>query len=121
MGLNDAVDVVSRGLDRMQWLWVFRHSDDKVLLPLILNRMALSQMDKVHNLGVLLDSRLLLEEKVAAMARRPFAYFQVVHQLHPFLVWEALLTIIHGLLTSWSVLLQHSLYWAALKIFGSFN
>lgn len=76
MSLNDAVDVLSRGLDRLQWLWVFRHSDDKALLPLILNGMALSQMNK--------DSWLLLEEKVAAMARRAFSYLQVVHQLH----WE---------------------------------
>lgn len=39
---------------------------------------ALSQADLVHNLGVLLDLKLLFEEQVAVVARRTFAQLGIV-------------------------------------------
>lgn len=65
---------------KIEWLWVSGASDEKVLSSLVLDGMALIQMNLVCNLGVLLDSRLLLEKHGAAIARKAFAYIQVVHR-----------------------------------------
>lgn len=43
----------------------------------------------MYNLGALLDSQLLLEEQMAAVARGTFVLLCLVHQLVPFLDWDA--------------------------------
>lgn len=78
--MSDAVDVPSQNLEAIGDL-----SGDKILLSLVLDGVALHQINPVDYLGVLLGSCLLLEE-----ARRAFALLQVVCQLHSFLDWEAL-------------------------------
>lgn len=85
---------------KTEWLWVNGSSVSGTLSSLELDGIALPQTDPVHNLGVLLDSRLLLEEQVAAMARRAFAQLRVVHQLRPFLDRDALRTVTHALVIS---------------------
>lgn len=70
-------------LDKTEWLWL-GHS--VFSLSLVLNGVTLPQTD----LGVLLDSRLLLEKQVAAVARRAFIQHCFVCQLHTFLDREAL-------------------------------
>lgn len=62
----------------------------------ILNGVELPLKDKVHSLGVLLDSALLLE----ATAKNAFAHYWLVCQLQPFLRKANLATIIHALMTS---------------------
>lgn len=47
------------------------------LSSLTVDGVALPQTDPVHNLGVLLDSQLLLKEQLAVLARRAFAQPQV--------------------------------------------
>lgn len=44
------------------------------VLPLVLDEVAVPQTDLLQNLGVPLESQVLLKEQVAAMARRAFAY-----------------------------------------------
>lgn len=44
-------------------------------------------------------------KQMVAVAKRPFAHLQCVCQLHPFLDWEVLLTVIHTFMTS------HLDYW----------
>lgn len=61
--------------------------------------MILTQTDLVHNLGVLLNSQLLLEEQMAVLARRVFAQLCIVHHLCPFFNNEALLTVTCTLVT----------------------
>lgn len=52
------------------------------------------------NVGVLLHSRLLLKEQVVVRAKEALAQIHLVHQLCPFLDQEALIMIIHALITS---------------------
>lgn len=66
-------------------------------LPSLL--LELLQTDMMHNLGVLLDSRLLLKEEVALMVRMAFVHACVVHQLHSFLDPLTLLIVTHALVT----------------------
>ena len=54
----------------------------------------------MRNLGVLLDSQLLLKEQVAVVARRALAQLCVVRQLYPFLDQEALQMVTHALVIS---------------------
>lgn len=63
-----------------------------VCSALDLHGAALSQTALRHNLPIPLDSRLLLKEQGAGVARRAFAQFCVVHQLWSFLDREALLS-----------------------------
>lgn len=63
---------------KMEWLWTRSSSASGDLPYLVLEGV-------VHNLGVLPDSQLLLEEQVADVARRAFAQLWVVCQLSPFL------------------------------------
>ncbi|KAM6466454.1 uncharacterized protein PHA67_012250 [Liasis olivaceus] len=85
---------------KTEWLWVGGSSVSRSLPSLVLDGVALPQTDPVHNLGVLLDSRLLLKEQVAVMAKRAFAQLRVVHQLHPFLDRESLQSVTHALVIS---------------------
>lgn len=61
-------------------------------------RVALSQTDPVHRLGV--DSQLLFTEQMAVVARSAFAQLYLVPQLHLFLDWQVLVTITHVLVIS---------------------
>lgn len=70
---------------------------DKVLPSLVLDRVGLPQTDYII---ILLDLYHLLKEQVATMARRAFAHLWIVHQLSPYLAWEALLSIAHAFVTS---------------------
>lgn len=65
----------------------------------------------VCNLGVLMDSQLLLKEQMAAVTRRAFAQLHFVPQLLPFLDQEALPTVTDHLKTG---LFQCTLNGAAL-------
>lgn len=67
---------------------------------LIMDGMALPQIDLVHNQELLLDSWLLLKEQVKAIARRAFGDLWIVCQLHPSLDWETLLAVTHALMLS---------------------
>lgn len=64
---------------------------------MVLDGVALFQIDPVHNLEALLDSQVLLEVQVADMPRRAFAQLHVVQQLCSFLDKKALLLITHTL------------------------
>lgn len=70
---------------RLNWLWVFDSSGDKVFPPLILDGVALPHTGPMYNLEVILDLLLLLEEKVVVVARKAFVQLQFVHQLRSFL------------------------------------
>lgn len=59
--------------------------------PLVLDVVTLSQMDLVHNLGVLLGSA-PIGRGVVAVAKTAFAHLQIVCQFYTFLDREALLT-----------------------------
>lgn len=52
----------------------------------------------MHNLGVLLESQILLDEQVA---KRSFAQLCVGCKLHMFLDHRALLMVTHVLVTTW--------------------
>lgn len=54
-------------------LWILGSSESWSLLSLELDGIALSQIDPVYNLRVLLDSHLLLKEQVTIVAREAFA------------------------------------------------
>lgn len=41
-----------------------------------------------------------LEEQVAAATKKAFAHLHLIHQLYPYLNWEALCTVTHVLITS---------------------
>lgn len=58
--------------------WVLGITGSRTMPSLVLDRIALPQTDLVHNVGVLLDLQILLEKKVAVMARRTFAKLCVV-------------------------------------------
>lgn len=64
--------------------------ESRNLSALILDGITLSQTDPVNNLGVLLDSWLLLKEQVVVIVRRAITQLQFVHQLCSFLDEEAL-------------------------------
>lgn len=65
---------------KTECLCIFRACDDKVLSSLVLDGVALPQMNPVHNLGVLLESWFLLEDPVPGVARRAFAQLRIVCQ-----------------------------------------
>lgn len=97
---------------RTGWLWlilefVWSGWDPSVsgsLSSLVLDGVALFQIDPVHNLEALLDSQVLLEVQVADMPRRAFAQLHVVQQLCSFLDKKALLLITHTLSSPfWSI------------------
>lgn len=60
---------------KTNWLWVFEppRSGD------IPDGVALSYWRVVHNFGVILNSQLLLDEQLTAVARKSFAQFHLVH------------------------------------------
>ncbi|KAF7254239.1 hypothetical protein EYD10_01276 [Varanus komodoensis] len=53
--------------------------------------------DKVCSLGVLLDPELSLEAQVTAVARSAFLQLQLIHQQHPYLENDCLVTVTHAL------------------------
>ncbi|KAF7247075.1 putative RNA-directed DNA polymerase from transposon BS [Varanus komodoensis] len=69
-------------------------------LNLVLNGVALPHRDKVRSLGVLLDPELSLEAQVTAVARSAFFQLRLIHQLHPYLENDCLVTVTHALVTS---------------------
>ncbi|KAF7242904.1 Ankyrin repeat and fibronectin type-III domain-containing protein 1 [Varanus komodoensis] len=69
-------------------------------LDLALNGVALPLMDRVCNLGVLLDSELSLEAQVTVVARSAFLQLRLIHQLRPYLEDDCLATVTHALVTS---------------------
>lgn len=69
-------------------IWAFQY---QVFPTLILDGMALSQMDLVHDLGILLGSAPIGRE-VVAVAKTALAHLQIVCQFHPFLNREVLFT-----------------------------
>lgn len=71
----------------MLW-WRFSSAD---FPSLTLSGVIFPQAELVCNLGVLLDSWLLLKEQVVAVTRTDFAQIRVVQNLCPFLDQEALL------------------------------
>lgn len=97
---------------RTGWLWFILEFDwsgwdpsvSGSLSSLVLDGVALFQIDPVHNLEALLDSQVLLEVQVADMPRRAFAQLHVVQQLCSFLDKKALLLITHTLSSPfWSI------------------
>ena len=89
--VSDAVTTLSRCLEavgawmgnnrirlnpgKMEWLWVNGCSISRPWSSLVLDGVALPQTDLGRNMGVLLDSQLLLKEQVAVMARGPLHSF----------------------------------------------
>ncbi|KAF7242744.1 hypothetical protein EYD10_10956 [Varanus komodoensis] len=67
---------------------------------LVLNGVALPLKDRVRSLGVLLDPELSLEAQVTAVVRGAFLQLQLIHQLHPYLEDDCLVTVTHALVTS---------------------
>lgn len=61
--------------------------------PLAFVGVALPQTDEVYNLRVFLDSQVLLDEQMTAVATRAFPQLCVVYQLHLDLDQEALLPV----------------------------
>lgn len=57
------------------WLWVLGPPGSEDLPSLLLDEEALSQIELMHSLGVLLDSWLLLKEQVAAVPKAAFVSF----------------------------------------------
>ncbi|KAF7254400.1 hypothetical protein EYD10_00419 [Varanus komodoensis] len=69
-------------------------------LNLVLNGVALPLRDKVRSLGVLLDPELSLEAQVTSVVRSAFFQLWLIHQLHPYLGNDCLVTVTHALVTS---------------------
>ncbi|KAF7245646.1 putative RNA-directed DNA polymerase from transposon BS [Varanus komodoensis] len=70
-------------------------------LDLVLNGVALPLKDRVRSLRVLLNPELTLEAQVLAVARSAFLQLRLIHQLHPYLEDNCLVTVTHALVTSW--------------------
>uniref|UniRef100_A0A8C7E7H9 Reverse transcriptase domain-containing protein n=1 Tax=Naja naja TaxID=35670 RepID=A0A8C7E7H9_NAJNA len=114
--LSDALAVMSRCLDavriwvgrnrlqlnlaKTEWLCVLASRMIQDVPPLSMGGEVLPPVDRVHNLGVLLDSQLSLEEQVGAVTRGAFAEVCLVRQLCPYLNRDALRTVTHALVTS---------------------
>lgn len=84
----------------MEWLWV-RNPSVPRSLSFLVRWDCTTQTDLVHNLGILLDSQLLLEEQVEVGARRIFAQLHLVHPLWPFLDKQSLCSVTHTLIHSY--------------------
>lgn len=82
-----------KGSGRGTW----NHSRSKCLSSLVLDGVLLSLSEPVHNLGVLLDSCLLLEDQVVGVNKRAFAQLRFVHQLQPFLDHNSICSVTQAL------------------------
>ncbi|KAF7234544.1 hypothetical protein EYD10_18427 [Varanus komodoensis] len=67
-------------------------------LGLVVNGVALPLRDRVHSLGMLLDSELSLEAQVTAVATSAFLQLRLIHQLCPFLENDYMAKVTHALL-----------------------
>ncbi|XP_058011152.1 uncharacterized protein LOC131184144 [Ahaetulla prasina] len=113
---NEAIEVLSRCLEavrvwmgrnrlklnpaKTEWLWMPASRYSQLNLRLTIGGESLAPMERVRNLGVLLDERLSLEEHLTAVSRRAFYQVRLVRQLRPFLDRDALCTVTHALVTS---------------------
>ncbi|XP_062822834.1 uncharacterized protein LOC100554203 isoform X4 [Anolis carolinensis] len=86
--------------DKTEALLVSRSSDWGIGWQPVLDGVALPLKSQVRSLGVLLDSVLMLEAQVSAVAGRAFAQLKLVRQLRPYLVKSDLTTVVHALVTS---------------------
>uniref|UniRef100_A0A8C6Y510 Reverse transcriptase domain-containing protein n=1 Tax=Naja naja TaxID=35670 RepID=A0A8C6Y510_NAJNA len=115
--ISDALSVMSCCLDavriwmdrsmlrlnpaKTEWLCIQTSRPSQEIPSLVMGGEVLPPMDRARNLGVLLDSRLRLEEQVGAVARGAFAQVRLVRQLHPYLDRDALRTVTQALVTLW--------------------
>ncbi|XP_058050467.1 uncharacterized protein LOC131203825 [Ahaetulla prasina] len=113
---NEAVEVLSRCLEavrvwmgrnrlklnpsKTEWLWMPASRYSQLQPRLTVGGESLAPMERVRNLGVLLDGRLSFEEHLATVSRRAFYQVRLVRQLRPFLDRDALCTVTHALVTS---------------------
>ena len=65
-----------------------------------LNGVTLPLRDRVHSLGVLLDTSLTLEAQVDSVARGAFLQLWKLYQLRPYLDERSLMTVTHALVIS---------------------
>ncbi|KAF7242123.1 Transcription factor COE2, partial [Varanus komodoensis] len=86
--------------DKMEVLLVGGSGFGEGGFDLVLNGVALPLRDKVRSLGVLLDPELSLEAQVTAVVRSAFFQLRLIHQLHPYLENNYLVTVTHALVTS---------------------
>lgn len=84
---------------KTEWLWILRPTGSRIMPSLVFYENTLAQTDPVCNLGILLNSQLLLDEQVAVVARRTFSQLHLRHQWS-FLDQQAQLTLTHTLVTS---------------------
>lgn len=109
---SDVIDVLSQFLEA-EWIWMGRNRPR--LNPswespsLALDSAALSYSRLVHNWGIILDSWLLHEKQMAAVANgeRAFAVIHLMCQLYPFLNQKAL-QMVTNVLGSGAALEDHS-------------
>ncbi|XP_058013047.1 uncharacterized protein LOC131185023 [Ahaetulla prasina] len=113
---NEAVEVLSRCLEavrvwmgrnrlklnpsKTEWLWMPASRYSQLQPRLTVGGELLAPMERVRNLGVLLDGRLSFDDHVAAVSRRAFHQVRLVRQLRPFLDRDALCTVTHALVMS---------------------
>lgn len=100
---------------KRKWLWASGPPGSGFILSLTLSGLALPQTELWCNLEVLLDMWFLLKEQIISVTRQAFAQTYSIHQLHPILDQEALLTS-HSCLGHFPVgLSQNALYRAAIE------
>ncbi|XP_058042561.1 retinoic acid-induced protein 2 isoform X2 [Ahaetulla prasina] len=113
---NKAVEVLSRCLEavrvwmgrnrlklnpsKTEWLWMPAPRYSQLQPQLTVGGELLAPMERVRNLGVLLDGRLSFDDHLVAVSKRAFHQVRLVRQLRPFLDREALCTVTHALVTS---------------------
>uniref|UniRef100_A0A8C6XGB6 Reverse transcriptase domain-containing protein n=1 Tax=Naja naja TaxID=35670 RepID=A0A8C6XGB6_NAJNA len=85
---------------KTEWLCIPTSRSSLEIPSLVMGEEVLPPVDRARNLGVLLDSRLKLEEQVGAVARGAFAQVRLVRQLRPYLDRDALRTITQALVVS---------------------
>ncbi|XP_058023146.1 uncharacterized protein LOC131190137 [Ahaetulla prasina] len=113
---SEAVKVLSRCLEavrvwmgrnrlklnpsKTEWLWMPAPRYSQLQMRLSVGGESLAPMERVRNLGVLLDGRLSFEEHLTTVSRRAFYQVRLICQLRPFLDRDALCTVTHALVTS---------------------
>ncbi|XP_060539382.1 uncharacterized protein LOC132709511 [Pantherophis guttatus] len=85
---------------KTEWLWFPTSRYSQLTPSLTIGGESLAPTERARNLGVLLDSRLSLEEHLTAVTRRIFHQVRLIRQLRPFLDRDSLHTVTHALVTS---------------------